>query len=157
MNKILINISILLLLISTSLYAIDFSQRDRLIAESYEIVPATTPQELKEMLENDEDIIILDIREIDQRAEGTIPTMNKYEMTRGELEFNIMIMFEDKDTRIITFCRDGPRGALASRTLIDMGYKNATYLQGGLKAWAVAGYKIKNGLGRVVLNTEEEF
>ena len=148
---------ILISLFTTTLFGVDFSQRDRIITESYKAVPATTPAQLKEMIEDGEDFIVLDIREIDQRAEGTIPTLNKYEMTRGELEFKIMIMFEDKNTKIVSFCRDGPRGALASRTLIDMGYKNATYLQGGLKAWAVAGYKIKNGLGRVVLNTEDEF
>lgn len=36
--------------------------------------------------------------------------------------------------KIVSFCRDRPRGALASRTLINMGYKNSTYLKGGLKA-----------------------
>lgn len=142
-------------LFSTALFGVDFSQRDRLIAESYKEVPAVTPAELYEMLEGDEDFIVLDIREIDQRAEGTIPTLDKYEMTRGELEFKIMMMIEDKNTKIVSFCRDGPRGALASRTLINMGYKNAVYLKGGLKAWAVAGYKIKSGLGRTVLSVDE--
>lgn len=157
MIKLFINTLILLSIISTCSFAFDFSQRDRIIKESYKEVRAVTPAELKEMLDDDVELIVLDIREIEQRAEGTIPTLNKYEMTRGQLEFGIMTMIEDKNTLIVSFCRDGPRGALASRTLIDMGYKNATYLQGGLKAWAVAGYKIKNGLGRVVLNTEEEF
>ena len=157
MTKKLINLLSVIALFSTTLYAIDFSQRDRLIAESYKEVPAVTTAELHEMLEDDVELIVLDIREIEQRAEGTIPTLDTYEMTRGELEFKIMMLIEDKNTKIVSFCRDGPRGALASRTLIDMGYKNATYLKGGLKAWAVAGYKIKNGLGRVVLNVEDEF
>ena len=156
MQKILINI-LSLILLSSAIYAIDFSQRDRLIAEARAEVPFVTPKKLNDMLEDEEELIILDIREVEQRAEGTIPTLDTYEITRGQLEFKIMILIEDKNTKIVSFCRDGPRSALASRTLINMGYKNATYLKGGLKAWAVAGYKIKNGLGRVVLNKEDEF
>lgn len=146
---------ILTAILSTAASAIDFSQRDRLIAEASAEVPFVTPQQLNEMLENGDDFIVLDIREIDQRAEGTIPTLDKYELTRGQLEFEIMIMVEDKDTKIVSFCRDGPRGALASKTLINMGYKNAVYLKGGLKAWAVAGYKIKSGLGRTIYTVDE--
>lgn len=146
---------ILTAILSTAASAIDFSQRDRLIAEASAEVPFVTPQELNEMLENGDDFIVLDIREIDQRAEGTIPTLDKYELTRGQLEFEIMIMVEDKNTKIVSFCRDGPRGALASKTLINMGYKNAVYLKGGLKAWAVAGYKIKSGLGRTIYTVDE--
>ncbi|MCK4874207.1 MAG: rhodanese-like domain-containing protein [Sulfurimonas sp.] len=156
MQKILINI-LSLILLSSAIYAIDFSQRDRLIAEARAEVPFVTPKKLNDMLEDEEELIILDIREVEQRAEGTIPTLDTYEITRGQLEFKIMILIEDKNTKIVSFCRDGPRSAIASRTLINMGYKNATYLKGGLKAWAVAGYKIKNGLGRVVLNKEDEF
>lgn len=146
---------ILTAILSTAASAIDFSQRDRLVAEASAEVPFVTPQELNEMLENGDDFIVLDIREIDQRAEGTIPTLDKYELTRGQLEFEIMIMVEDKNTKIVSFCRDGPRGALASKTLINMGYKNAVYLKGGLKAWAVAGYKIKSGLGRTIYTVDE--
>jgi rhodanese-related sulfurtransferase len=146
---------ILTAILSTAASAIDFSERDRLIAEASAEVPSVTPQQLNEMLENGDDFIVLDIREIDQRAEGTIPTLDKYELTRGQLEFKIMIMVEDKNTKIVSFCRDGPRGALASKTLINMGYKNAVYLKGGLKAWAVAGYKIKSGLGHTIYTVDE--
>lgn len=148
------------LIASSMLYAsadaIDFSQRDRLVAEASKSVASITPKELYEILEDGkEDIIVLDIREVEQRAEGTIPTLDKYELTRGELEFKIMILIENKDAKIVSFCRDGPRGALATKTLIEMGYKNAMYLKGGLKAWAVAGYPIKSGLGRTVQYIEE--
>ncbi|OHE02476.1 MAG: hypothetical protein A2W82_04420 [Sulfurimonas sp. RIFCSPLOWO2_12_36_12] len=156
MKKTIASFFIFSALFCNAVYAIDFSERDRLIAEASAKVPFVTPKELNEMVENGDDFIVLDIREIDQRAEGTIPTLDKYEVTRGQLEFEIMIMVEDKNTKIVSFCRDGPRGAMASKTLIDMGYKNAVYLKGGLKAWAVAGYKIKSGLGRTI-NSVDEF
>lgn len=155
MKKIISSFFILSALFCNAIYAIDFSERDRLIAEASAEVPSVTPEELNEMLDNGDDFIVLDIREIDQRAEGTIPTLDKYELTRGQLEFEIMMLVEDKNTKIVSFCRDGPRGALASKTLINMGYKNAVYLKGGLKAWAVAGYKIKSGLGRTVYAVDE--
>ncbi len=50
---------------------------------------------------------------------------------------------KDKNAVIVTYCRGGSRGALAAQTLRHLGYKNATNLKGGLKAWAKAGYPIE--------------
>ena len=139
----LLTTTIAMAIISSSVYAVDYSQRDRVIKEARAIAGEITPQELNEMLEEGKDVIVLDIREIEQRFEGTIPTMDKYEVTRGQIEFKIMKMIPNKDAYIVTFCRGGPRGALAAKTLRELGYKNATNLKGGLKAWAKAGYPVK--------------
>ena len=64
-------------------------------------------------------------------------------------------MITDKDALIVTYCRKSGRGALAAKVLKEMGYKNATTLQGGLKGWAKAGYPIKTGLGTTVLKKKK--
>lgn len=54
---------------------------------------------------------------------------------------------QDKNINIVTYCRNGGRGALAAQVLKKMGYKNVKNLQGGIDAWAKAGNSIKTGLG----------
>ncbi len=119
-----------------------------------------TPKKLKSLLDEDEDVIVLDVRESEQRAEGSIPSneMNQEQfisITRGNLEWKVNKLLQDKEVIIVTYCRNGGRGALAAQVLKKMGYTYATTLKGGLKGWAKAGYAIKTGLGNVTLNQEK--
>ena len=144
------------LLVSTTLIAKPMGKMD-LINQAKKEVGEMTPKKLKSLLDEAEDVIVLDVRESEQRSEGSIPydDMTKeyfFTVTRGNLEWKIEKMITDKDALIVTYCRRGGRGALAAEVLRSMGYKNATTLKGGLKGWAKAGYPIKTGLGDVVLN-----
>ena len=131
-----------------------------LIKNAQKEVGEISPKKLHALIEDDEDIIILDVRESKQRSEGSIPftEMNKelfVSITRGNLEWKVAKLIEDKDVMIITYCRNGGRGALAAQVLRTMGYKNSTTLKGGLKGWAKAGYAVKTGLGNVTLNLKK--
>jgi len=144
---------------TTTLIAESFSKMD-LINKAKKEVGEMTPKKLRSMLNEGEDVIVLDVRESEQRAEGSIPSdefnkANFYSITRGNLEWEVDKMIKDKDAVIVTYCRRGGRGALAAEVLRKMGYKNATTLKGGLKGWAKAGYPIKTGLGNVVLNQKK--
>ncbi len=123
-------------------------------------VGEVSPQQLKKMLDEGVDVIVLDVRETEQHAEGSIPfddfdKENFLSVTRGNLEWKISTMIPDKQATIVTYCRRGGRGALAAQVLRKMGYVNATTLQGGLKGWAKAGYPVKTGLGNVILKKEQ--
>ena len=127
-----------------------------LINKAKKEVGEMTPKKLKSLLDEAEDVIVLDVRESEQRSEGSIPydDMTKeyfFAVTRGNLEWEINTMITDKDALIVTYCRRGGRGALAAKVLREMGYKNATTLKGGLKGWAKAGYPIATGLGVTIL------
>ena len=76
-------------------------------------------------------------------------------ITRGNLEWEILEKVSDKDALLVTYCRNGGRGALAAQTLKKMGYKNAKNLKGGLQDWAKAGYSVKTGLGVTKLTAGE--
>lgn len=107
---------------------------------------------LKKMLDDEKEVIILDVREKEQRAEGEIYADDTFAITRGNLEFKVLNLIKNKDAIIVTYCRGGSRGLLAAQTLKKLGYKNATNLQGGLKAWAKAGLPVETGLGVVKLS-----
>ena len=126
-------------------------ETDKLIEKARKDAGEITAKALKAMLDKEEDVIILDVRESEQRAEGEIYADNYIAITRGNLEFKVLNKIKNKDARIITYCRGGSRGALAAQTLRKLGYKNATNLKGGLKGWAKAGYPIETGLGVTTL------
>ena len=152
MKKILI--AGLVLFLSTSVYA-GHPETDKLLAEAKKEAGEMLPQTLKKMMDDEKDVIILDIRESEQRSEGEIYADETYAITRGNLEFKILNKIKNKNAIIVTYCRGGSRGALAAQTLKKMGYKNATNLKGGLKGWAKAGYPIETGLGVTVLKEED--
>ncbi|MFT7003090.1 MAG: phage shock protein E, partial [Sulfurimonas sp.] len=127
----------------------------KLLAEAKKEAGEIQPSTLKKMIDKEEAVVILDIRESEQRSEGEIYANESYAITRGNLEFDIGNKVKDKNAIIVTYCRGGSRGALAAQTLRHLGY-NATNLKGGLKGWAKAGYPVDTGLGTVVLSQEEE-
>ncbi len=145
---------VIALLFTTALMAESMGKME-LIKQAQKEVGEISPQALKKMLDDEKDVIILDIRESEQRAEGEIYADETYAITRGNLEFEILNKVKNKNVIIVTYCRGGSRGALAAQTLNKMGYKNATNLKGGLKGWAKAGYPIETGLGITILSEEE--
>ena len=150
---------LVILIFTTSLMAESISKMD-LINQAKKEVGEISPKKLKSLLDEGEEIIVLDVREREQRSEGSIPwtDFNKeyfHALTRGNLEWKINKIIPDKEEYIVTYCRKGGRGALAAQVLKKMGYKNVTTLKGGLKGWAKAGYPIKTGLGNVTLKQEK--
>jgi rhodanese-related sulfurtransferase len=78
-----------------------------------------------------------------------IKTSWRTEEFQGQLIFHgvcwsskIALVIPDKDSKIIVYCGVDLRGPLATKTLNDMGYKNAVNMIGGLKAWKMAGYPL---------------
>ena len=154
MRKVLLScISIGLLLVSTTAFA-GHPETEHLLEKAKKEAGEITPLELKKMLDDEKSVIILDVRESEQRAEGQIYWDDMFAITRGNLEFEVLNEIKNKDAVIITYCRGGSRGALAAQTLRNLGYKNATNLKGGLKGWAKAGYPIETGLGVTKLTQE---
>jgi len=91
-----------------------------------------TPEQAKEMLDNNEDIILLDVRTEDEFKEKRIPgaiLLPDFMITDSASE-----VLPDKNAIILIYCRSGRRSENAARELIDMGYKNV-YDFGGIIDW----------------------
>lgn len=130
-------------------------ESEKLIDTARQEAGEIAPKQLKEMLDSEKKVIVMDVREENQRAEGEIYASNMMAMTRGNLEFEVLNKIKDKNAVIVTYCRGGSRGALAAQTLRKLGYVNATTLKGGLKGWAEEGYPIETGLGVTHLSKEQ--
>jgi rhodanese-related sulfurtransferase len=87
------------------------------------------------------DLVIVDVREPAEYADGHIPGATN--IPRGVLEFRIggveglegLSNDERLQKPIALYCRSGGRSALAADTLRSMGYTNVRSIQGGFKAW----------------------
>ena len=131
------------------------AEAEKLVSAAKQEAGEMAPKELKQMLDAQKNVIVMDVREENQRAEGEIYTSSTMAITRGNLEFEVLNKIKDKNAVIVTYCRSGGRGALAAQTLKKLGYANATNLKGGLKGWAQEGYPIETGLGITRLTKEE--
>ena len=81
---------------------------------------------------------ILDVREPGEYAQGHIP--GAINIPRGLLEVTIDShpVLKDRDLPLIVHCQAGARSALATATLVELGYTKAVNMAGGFAAWKAA-------------------
>ncbi len=92
-----------------------------------------TVTDLKNMQRSGENFTLIDVRERDEQAKGTIP--GAVAMPRGILERDIDQATTNKDQPIVLYCGGGSRSALSAVNLKQMGFKNVMSLIGGWGAW----------------------
>lgn len=91
-----------------------------------------TPEDAKERLENEENIILLDVRTLEEYEENHIP--NSVLIPLDVLEKEASEKLSDKGATIFIYCRSGNRSATASKILLELGYTNL-YDLGGIIDW----------------------
>ena len=83
--------------------------------------------------------VLLDVREADEYANGHIP--GAVHISRGLLEFKLSNDpdLSRRDLKIVLYCKNSGRAALAAKVLHEMGYLHVQSISGGFDAWAEAG------------------
>ena len=117
----------------------------QLIKEANEEINTVSVEELKSFMD-DTNLIIIDVQSKDA-VEQSGMIQNAVHCNRGFLEFyfdqrpdNPFKKLDVKpQTKIVVYCGAGGQGALATKTLQDMGFKNVSNLEGGSNAWLEAG------------------
>jgi len=94
-------------------------------------VEGVAPQDVDKLLA--QGAIALDIR--DKEEHDTSHIDGSLNISRGKLEMNVEGQIADLDTVILCYCNANNRGALSAAALRSMGYVNAKYIAGGLKAY----------------------
>jgi rhodanese-related sulfurtransferase/predicted metal-dependent enzyme (double-stranded beta helix superfamily) len=106
--------------------------------------PLLPAAELKAMIGDGEELALLDLREEGIFAEGHLLFAASLPLSRIELRVHALV--PRLSTRIV-LCDDGDgladRGA---RLLMRLGYRNLAALEGGVPAWAHAGYELFRGV-----------
>jgi rhodanese-related sulfurtransferase len=96
-----------------------------------------TVEELNTMLK-DKDFTLINVH---IPYEGEIPSTDVH-IPYNEIEKYTAQLPQDKDAKIVLYCRSGSMSATASETLAEMGYTNVTDVEGGMRAWEAAGYEL---------------
>ncbi len=86
--------------------------------------------------------VVLDVREADEYANGHIP--GAIHISRGLLEFKLSNdpTLSSRDLKVVLYCKNSGRAALASKALLEMGYIHVQSIAGGFDAWVQAGNPI---------------
>ena len=118
-----------------------------LVDEAQKNIETLSPNEVKSLYEKKE-ITLIDVRDIRELwKEGTVE--NSKHIPRGMLEFWL-----DPESsyykvnkikgikKMVLFCALGWRSALATKSLVDMGFKNVAHVDGGFDSLKKSGIKI---------------
>ena len=118
-----------------------------LVEEANQQIKTFSPDEVKS-LEKKGEVTLIDIRDIRELwKEGTLK--NSIHIPRGMLEFWLdpqSSYFQEKKMsnvkNIVLFCALGFRSALATKSLVDMGFQNVAHVDGGFDALKKSGLKV---------------
>jgi len=90
-----------------------------------------TPEELKEKLENGEDIILIDVREPVEYEINKIEGSKLIPLSKLPEKVNEL----DQTREIVLYCKMGGRSARAVQLLRELGFTRVKNLAGGIDAW----------------------
>ncbi|MDX1547139.1 MAG: rhodanese-like domain-containing protein [Rhodothermales bacterium] len=96
-------------------------------------VPEITVQELKELIDEGQAPVLIDVREPAEHAasrlESTLVPLGELPLRVDEIEPH------REEDLVVVYCRSGARSARAVQFLQAHGFTNARNLRGGLLAW----------------------
>ena len=119
----------------------------KLVEEANKSIETLNSDQVKKLIENNE-ITLIDVRDIRELwKEGTIK--DSIHIPRGMLEFwldpesSYYKSNKIKDVKkMVLYCALGFRSALATKSLVDMGFKNVAHVDGGFDALKKTGLNI---------------
>lgn len=121
------------------------------IQEARHRVEEISAEDLAELLAQDADLLLVDIREPYEHEKLHIPGCVL--IPRGTLEgaadpnnkHRIEALYTARDRTVVVYCETGARSALAADTLQQMGFEKVLNLAGGLKLWEAEDLDVTSG------------
>jgi adenylyltransferase/sulfurtransferase len=92
-----------------------------------------TATELKDMLDRDENILLIDVREPNEYEIVSIPGATL--IPKGEFLSGAALEKMPQDKRIVLHCKSGQRSAEVLAVVKDAGFSDAVHVGGGVLAW----------------------
>jgi rhodanese-related sulfurtransferase len=111
-----------------------------MVAKAKAAIKTVPAEVVKAAIDKKEKVVILDVRDPNEYDAGHLP--GAINVSRGTLEFAIWGKVPDQNAKIYVYCKTGGRSALATKTLNDLGYKNAILADFQFEDWVKKGYPV---------------
>ena len=115
----------------------------QIVNDAKKRVKETNVQDVKHRMDAGEKMIVVDVREDNEWANGHLP--GAIHLGKGVIERDIEARVPDTSAKIILYCGGGFRSALSADNLQKMGYTNVESMDGGWKGWLDAGFPTQKG------------
>jgi len=112
----------------------------KITLEARSRVKECTVADVKQSQENNEEFILVDVREESEWTKSHLP--GAIHLGKGIIERDIEKTIADFDKKIVLYCGGGFRSALAADNLQKMGYTNVISMDGGIRDWRESGYPL---------------
>lgn len=103
-------------------------------------IKKATAAEVKAAIDRKEPVVLLDVRDKEEFDAGRLP--GAINVSRGKLEFRVAAAITDLNAKVYVYCLTAARSTLATKTLGDLGYKNAILMDASFEEWVKAGYPV---------------
>jgi len=108
----------------------------QLMSEAKARIREVTPRQVLDMQSRGENVVLVDIREIQEVNAAKIP--GSVHVPRSHLESRV-----EQVANVVLYCASGNRSVFAADTLQTMGYSTVASMSGGIRGWADAGGEVE--------------
>ena len=112
-----------------------------MVAKAKASVKTVSAEDVKAAIDKKEKVVLLDVRDPGEFTAGHLP--GAINVSRGTLEFNVWGKVSDQNATIYVYCKTAGRSAFATKTLNDLGYKNAVLMDAQFEDWIKKGYPVE--------------
>ncbi|MBB3212633.1 rhodanese-related sulfurtransferase [Herbaspirillum sp. Sphag1AN] len=117
------------------------------LVESRSHTPSLSAQEVKALLDANEDLVVLDARRFDEYQNMNIP--GSVSVPGAELALRVRTLAPNPKTRVIVNCAGRTRSIIGTQSLVNLGIPNQVHaLRNGTIGWTLAGQKLEHGSDR---------
>lgn len=115
--------------------------------EHHRHTPSLAAEEVKQLLDSEADVVVLDARRFDEYQTMSIPT--GVSVPGAELVLRARELAPDPKTRIIVNCAGRTRSIIGTQSLVNAGLPNpVSALRNGTIGWLLAGQTLEHGQAR---------
>ena len=117
------------------------------LVESKRHTPSLSAQEVKQLIDNKEDVVVVDVRRFDEYNTMSIPT--GISVPGAELVLRLPELAPNPKTKVIVNCAGRTRSIIGTQSLINAGIPNeVNALRNGTIGWTLAGQALDKGQTR---------
>ena len=117
------------------------------LVEATRHTPSLSAEEVKALIESDQDVVVVDVRRFDEYRTMNIPSSTS--VPGAELVLRVPTLAPNPQTQVIVNCAGRTRSIIGTQSLVNAGLPNpVAALRNGTIGWTLAGQTLEHGQNR---------